>query len=509
MDTSHSRFARVRDVFAEALEHEAGKRQTFVHHACAGDESIEQEVLSLLGAHAGAGGFLEQPVTHVGQSLLGELPPPFRPGTIAGPYRIEQELGRGGMGLVYLAEDARLGRRVTLKVLPARHVANPARRERLRNEARAAARVNHPGIATVYALEQVDDHLCIVGEYVAGRTLRAVMDEGVPAPGFAIDVALQMVRALEAAHRQQVIHRDLKPENVMIDNQGAVRILDFGIARILADDDEPGQRLTDPGVVVGTSGYMAPEQLEGAAVDFRTDLFTFGIVVYELATGVHPFKGSTRSSTEARILTADPAPLAEHAPLVPAELDRITRRCLQKQPDKRYQATSDVVRELEALHKRLAPADRKPIPRREPRIGGATAMGPRSWWRLHQSLAVVTVAGLLISSWWVAGWLGGPIRYLLFLGWLGLGVTEATFRIHLLFVDRQTPSVLPFQLRETEPWLKRLDLLLGLTFGAAAVAIAPTHPAAAGFLLSAAAIVVVAVLVIEPATSRSAFGEDS
>ena len=136
-------------------------------------------------------------------------------------------------------------------------------------------------------------------------------------------------------------------------------------------------------------------------------------------------------------------------------------------------------------------------------------MGPRSWWRLHQSLAVVTVAGLLISSWWVAGWLGGPIRYLLFLGWLGLGVTEATFRIHLLFVDRQTPSVLPFQLRETEPWLKRLDLLLGLTFGAAAVAIAPTHPAAAGFLLSAAAIVVVAVLVIEPATSRSAFGEDS
>ena len=303
--------------------------------------------------------------------------PELAAGRRLGPYRIMRKLGEGGMGVVHLAEDTRLGRRVAIKALPPRFTRDERRRRRLRREARAAASLTHPGIATVYALEEFDGALCIVSEYVAGETLRQELAAGPLPPADLLDTAVAIARALAAAHEGNVLHRDLKPENVIrVRDTGieeaAIKIVDFGLARF--SDPEAGAasatQLTAPGAMLGTPGYMAPEQIRGEPIDFRADIFAFGVLLFELATGSHPFTSATPVSTVARVLERTPPDLRQLAPACPAALEAVIGRCLQKDPAQRYAATRELVEDLEGA--RRTPAESPAAPRN----GGAARGSP-------------------------------------------------------------------------------------------------------------------------------------
>ena len=248
---------------------------------------------SLLASHASSGGFLEVPAWGVAPELMFSEETVTLAGRMVGPYRVLNEIGRGGMGIVYAAEDTRLDRRVALKALPPDYSADTARRERLRREARAAASLTHPSIATIYALEEIDGTLYIVSELVQGHTLRDELRGGPLRPPQLQSTLLQIAEALSAAHAQGIVHRDLKPENIMRAADGRVKVLDFGLARAAAPDGRTMTRLTEAGNAPGTPGYMAPEQLSGGTIDARTDVFAFGVLIAELATGEHPFGPDT------------------------------------------------------------------------------------------------------------------------------------------------------------------------------------------------------------------------
>jgi Protein kinase domain len=442
----------------------------------------------------------------VASLLLEDEAGAMAPGTMLGPYRIVRPLGRGGMGAVYLAEDTRLARRVTLKVLHPGEVADEQRRRRLQREARAAAALAHPNVAAVHALEEIDGQLALVAEYVPGRSAREHLDAAGRLPvGEALEIARQVARGLEAAHRAGFVHRDLKPENILVGDNGTVRILDFGIAREVAAD-AAGPRLTATGMLVGTPGYMAPEQLEGGLGDARSDLFALGIVIYELVTGANPFQGRTPSSTAARILTVEPAPPSTLDPLFPPALDSLVARCLKKDPSLRYASAAQVADDLDALLDALA---------RGASTAGAGAQRPvsaaeasaRALWRIHQLVVVALLSMIAISSWWLAAWVGQPMRYTLFAAVLALCVAEGTMRVHLLFVERQTPRDVPRQLARSGPWLQRLDLAIAVIVTLSASRVVADHQAAGTFLLALSVGMAVAAWVIEPATTEAAFPE--
>ena len=404
------RWRQVGELFHRALEHDAEGRSRFLDEACGGDAGLRAEVDSLLAHHDdGAPPAVPTPPEVVptpsevvpspvgsrafpvrgrtAPSEVGPSPPEVVPtppedaaggdeaggagltaGRRLGPYRIMRKLGEGGMGVVHLAEDTRLGRRVAIKALPPRFIRDERRRRRLRREARAAASLTHPGIATVYALEEFDGALCIVSEYVAGETLRQELAAGPLPPADLLDTAVAIARALAAAHEGNVLHRDLKPENVIrvrdsgIEDAG-VKIVDFGLARF--GDPEAGAasatQLTAPGAMLGTPGYMAPEQIRGEPVDFRADIFAFGVLLFELATGSHPFTSATPVSTVARVLESTPPDLRQLAPACPAALAAVIGRCLQKDPAQRYAATRDLVDDLAGA--RRTPAESPAAPR--------------------------------------------------------------------------------------------------------------------------------------------------
>ena len=348
---------RINDLFHRALEEAPERRAAFLDESCGGDEALRQEVASLLEAHARAADFIEAPAqtltdldadpTGAGAALVGSQ---------IGQYRIERVLGEGGMGVVYLAEDVRLGRTVALKALAPRYTGDAARRERLRREARAAASLTHPGIATVYALEEFDGQIFIAGEYVPGETLREELARGPLSAMRSLETALGVARALAAAHDRGIVHRDLKPENIVRTGSGDVKILDFGLARF-RDPPPSLAHLTDDGMILGTPAYMSPEQIRGTAVDGRSDLFSLGIVLYELVAGQHPFAGSDPASTIARILEAEPArlgdlpPAARWNPAVLGALEDVVTTCLRKVPDQRFRSAHDLIEALE--HARL------------------------------------------------------------------------------------------------------------------------------------------------------------
>jgi len=504
MTDGTGRWSRVAALFHEARQRHGSDRSAFLDEACGGDRELRAELEGLLGADDGADGFLADSGPGVASLLLDDGGLSMPAGSMVGPYRIVRALGRGGMGIVYLAEDTRLARPVTLKVLHPHDTADEKRRERLRLEARSAAALVHPNVATVHALEEISGQLFIVSEYVPGRTARERLDAGGPLPvDEAIDVALQVARGLDAAHRQGIIHRDLKPENILIGENRVIRILDFGIARTIAPEPER-QRLTATGVMVGTPGYMAPEQLEGAAGDVRSDLFALGTVLYELVSGANPFQGRTASSTAARIMTVDPAPLSRLSPIFPPALDTIVARCLRKNPAERFESAVEVAVALEALARAVASGAAATAPRQDAPRAERSA---RVIWRIHQVVLVALLSVLAIGSWWLAAWVGQPLRYTLFAAVLALTVADGTMRVHLLFVESQTPAAILRQLARTSPWLTRLDLIAALVVTLAASRVVGEHQAAGTALLAISVGMAVAAWVIEPATTEAAFPE--
>ena len=247
------------------------------------------------------------------------------------------------MGEVYLAEDSRLGRRVALKFLPDHFVTNEDRLRRFRQEARAASALNHPNIITIHEIGETETTHYIVTEFIEGETLRALIRNRIE-PVRALDIATQTASALAAAHAAGIVHRDIKPENIMLRSDGYVKVLDFGIAKLMPEGPAPLMEMsfeTSPGLIVGTAHYMSPEQAQGLKVDERTDIWSLGVVLYEMLTGQLPFKGKTLSHTVVSIIEQQVPPLTG-GPEVPVELERILMKALNKHPEKRYQTIKDM-----------------------------------------------------------------------------------------------------------------------------------------------------------------------
>ena len=274
-------------------------------------------------------------------------------------YRIERQLGAGGMGVVYLAHDMRLRRPVALKVLPARYTADRERLQRFEQEASAASALNHPNILTVYEVGVEHDTHFIATEYIDGVTLRHMLREAKMRLGEALDVAYQTAAALAAAHAAGVVHRDIKPENIMLRHDDVVKVLDFGVAKLAEADNSSIEAMptracfnTEPGMVIGTACYMSPEQARGSHTDARTDVWSLGVVLYEMFAGQLPFAGETMSHVTVSILDQEPPPLGRVAE-VPAELQRIVRKCLTKAREERYQTARDLMLDLKNLRRAL------------------------------------------------------------------------------------------------------------------------------------------------------------
>jgi eukaryotic-like serine/threonine-protein kinase len=281
-------------------------------------------------------------------------------GKTLGHYEIIEKLGQGGMGEVYRARDTRLGRDVALKLLPDVLANNAERRSRLEQEARAIASLDHPSIVTIYSVEYDQDVVFITMQFVQGRTLAEMIHSAGMEPRVLLNIAVSIADAISAAHQKGIVHRDLKPSNIMVDNEGRVKVLDFGLAKLkLAAADAStattafGNQLTSAGQILGTVAYMSPEQAESRNVDSRSDVFSLGVVLHEMATGTRPFQGETPISTLTSILRDTPKSLTSLNTAQPRDLARIVRRCLEKDPARRYQATADLRNDLEDLKREM------------------------------------------------------------------------------------------------------------------------------------------------------------
>ncbi len=358
-----ARWQQIRQLFEDTLEHPSAERAAYLTEACGADDALRSEVEAMLAALRDSedteSGFLETPPHQLAAAVVTAQPAELRAGEELAHYEIISLLGRGGMGEVYLAHDRHLQRRVALKVLLASYTHDPARVRRFEQEARAASALNHPNIAMIFDLGATARGHFIAMEYVAGQTLRARLRAGKLPLDAALELAIQLATALEAAHQAGVIHRDIKPENLMLRPDGYLKVLDFGLAKLTEANTppstlHPSHSGTAPGTVLGTVSYMSPEQARGQAVDTRTDLFSLGVVLYELATGKLPFDGETTSDVLAAILKSEPPALTELIPSAPAEFQRIVSLALRKERRARYQTAGDLLHDLRELQRSLA-----------------------------------------------------------------------------------------------------------------------------------------------------------
>ncbi len=495
-DRPSSEWAEINDLFHRALEQPPAERDAFVRKAGGGRPAIVREVLSLLSSHERAETFIEQPAVNADALMAAAGADPLV-GQRLGHYQIRRLLGEGGMGIVYLADDTRLAREVALKAVRAQFADDPVRRARLEREAQAAAALTHPGIATVYALEEFDGRLFISSEYVAGETLRTELGRGPLSGTRLLETAIGIAQPLAAAHARGLVHRDLKPENVIRTPEGAIKILDFGLAR-LQDRQSRDQAITTQGTLLGTPAYMSPEQIRATDVDFRSDLFSFGIVVYELATGVNPFAGGDPASTIARILEVEPARLADRVPVSSANtaglgaLTRVVTTCLQKDRNARYQSA----RELEAALDAARGAGGPLLPSK-----------PTTWWwQFHQGLASLAYFLLLIPLSVARTWVPGPLAVAILVAGFTAALVAGTLRLHLWFTVRKYPHEWRAQRERTARWIRVADVVFATALAASALTLLPSHIEMALVLIGAAVLVVLAFAVMEPATERAAFG---
>ncbi|HEY6804351.1 MAG TPA: serine/threonine-protein kinase [Pyrinomonadaceae bacterium] len=395
---SPNKWQRILDLFEEALERPVGERAAFLDHACAGDISGRQRLEAMLAADGRNSLLLDRPIVPAASAFPSAnsfIETQGLSGALIGPYQLIKELGRGGMGKVYRAYDTRLGRIAALKVLPSKH-SSQERVMRFQREARTASSLNHPNIITIYDFGVANGRDYIVSEFVDGRTLRSFINDPDLTLNKILDLVIQVASALEAAHAAGIVHRDIKPENIMVRPDGYVKVLDFGLAK-LTEQEESGEQSvrrlagadacgpncnpvnsnfeTRTGTLVGTFKYMSPEQARGHKVDPRSDLFSLGIILYELVTGQRPFKGETWHHTMVAITDVEPRPIAAEVSGAPNELQRIISTALAKKREHRYQTARDLLNDLEALKEKLSDETRV-----ERAAGGAlTRRGGTPW----------------------------------------------------------------------------------------------------------------------------------
>ena len=377
------RWHKVEELYHAALERGPAGRAALLAEACGDDAELRCEVESLLAAHDRAHDFIEAPAAGEVARLLGD--DPWRPvaGREVGRYRVLSLLGEGGMGAVFLAQDRSLGRKVAIKFLPPHLAEEEGRVRRFEREARAASALNHPNILTIHEIGEAEGRHFIATEFIEGDTLRRRMKSGKLSLGEAVETAVQVCNALATAHAAGIVHRDIKPENIMVRRDGIVKVLDFGLAKLTEQrEDEPpespgngaaeeeraepaGRRRfgsdapslsnTGTGMVLGTARYMSPEQARGLAVDARTDIWSLGVVLYEMAAGRAPYEGETGGEIISSLLEREPPPLRRHAPGAPAELERIVGKCLRRDREQRYQSVQELLADLKNLQHELEP----------------------------------------------------------------------------------------------------------------------------------------------------------
>jgi len=469
---TREQWERLKVLFHGVLEQPVEERREWLAVHAHGDEALVREAEALVRAHDTAAGFLETPAV-VDPAEIAELDE-LRSGMRIGSYEIEQEIGRGGMGIVYLARDQQLGRRVALKALARSHDSNTSLRERLRREARAAATISHPAIATVYALEEIDGRLIIASEYIEGHSLRTEIERAPLEPTRALAVAIDIVRALCAAHDAGVVHRDLKPENVLITSTGAVKVVDFGIAHV----DNVNTRLTREGDVIGTPAYMAPEQLIGGAIDGRADIYAVGVILTEMLTGQHPLTPGRRS--------------------MPVAASEVAWQCIQNDPGDRYPSARDLLAALE---------------RAKSSEGGweSSTSSPsahtRWWWEFHQAVTSGVYAVMLWPTWLARNLIGGQQGNAIFVTVLAAAIVAVTLRLHLWFTSRFYPAELEWARARGRGWTLASNVLFVIGLAAAGVRVGDARPVLAVIELSVALGAGAAFIVVEPATTKAAFGQ--
>ena len=466
-----ARWKQVTDLFHAVLDQPPGERAAFLARAAGHDAELAREVESLLAAHQSSDVFLETPAWGVAPELMFDDTDSLVGKTI-GPYRVIEEVGRGGMGVVYAAQDTRLDREVALKALPPEFTNDPGRRERLRREARAVAALSHPAIATIYSFEELDGSLYMVSELVRGRTLREELANGPIPRDRLLSTLLAIAEGLGAAHERGIVHRDLKPDNVIRRADGQVKVLDFGLARTAGSGSDPTlTQLTMAGAAVGTPGYMAPEQISGGVIDTRTDTYAFGVLAAELATGRHPFASGSAEWT---------------AP----EIEPLVRRCLNAIPDQRYRSGIEIAGAL-----------------REMLAGGppSSARDAAWWWRFHQGATAVVLSSMPALAWGLRGYTGiKPFGSWLFFLSLALATVSVALRLNLIFIARVQPAMLAHHRARVFPAVPILDTALAILMIGAALRLAGEQDELAGLVIGLGVVTIASVFLIEPATTRAA-----
>jgi hypothetical protein len=385
------RYTRIGELYHQLLARPVEQRAAVLAEACGDDHTLREEVLSLLAAHDAAASFIETPAIAAAAASLAADHRPIAPGARIGPYEVRALLGRGGMGEVYRAHDPRLGRDVALKLLPTQFALDAQRLARFEREARLLAALNHPNIASLYGIEEANGQRILVLELVHGSTLEASVASGPMSLPEALPIAQQIVEALEAAHQHGIIHRDLKPANIVIRPDGVVKVLDFGLAKVLdpnvsGDAARKVTALTEAHTVIGTAPYMSPEQARGIAGDQRIDIWAFGCVLYEMLTGRRAFDGDTVAEVFSGVLQRDPD-WTRIPPDVPPALQRLLRLCLEKDPRRRRQSSGDVRIDLDQVQ--AEPAGSAPaVHARSSRLAPLAALG----------VAIVTTVALAVLA---------------------------------------------------------------------------------------------------------------
>jgi eukaryotic-like serine/threonine-protein kinase len=374
------RWQRVERLYHSALKVATDQRASFLRGECHDDDELRKEVESLLSYEDSAAGFIESPALTIAAKLVAEdsTNEPAGPAVdtvVSERFRILEKLGGGGMGVVYKAEDAKLRRLVALKFLPTELSRDPQALQRFQREAYAASALNHPNICTVYDVDDSQGHPFIAMELLEGQTLESRIGVQPLPSSELLDLAIQISEGLEAAHTRGIVHRDIKPSNIFVNDRGQCKILDFGLAKLQESDATDEQRvtvvrtvanveslsdrsITRTGIAIGTASYMSPEQIRGEKLDARTDVFSFGLVLYEMATGRRAFKGDTGLVLHAAILEEKPTSVRELNPEFPAKLECIIDKALEKNREQRYQSVSEMRTDLQTIKAKIAPENR-------------------------------------------------------------------------------------------------------------------------------------------------------
>jgi len=413
---------QVDEIFNSVRELPPGQRTAYLEVRCSGNHALRKEIERLLNSDD-----TSFPETISGDNDDGPVAQQLKTGQILGNYRIVERIGSGGMGEVYLAEDSRLRRMVALKILPERIATNESRLLRFEREAIAVSALNHPNILTIYEFSHDRGSYFLASEFISGKSLRQIIQQRRFSIFEVLEISVQVGAALDAAHQRGIVHRDIKPENIMVRDDGIVKVLDFGLAKYVysgldwEDSDNDALTLkkfdTVPGTLMGTVAYMSPEQARGQSVDARTDIWSFGVVLYEMIAGRLPFPGETNSDRLASILRNEPASLASHASGGMEELERVIGKALQKDRGARYQNLKDFLADLQSL--RSQPTiemrqARQSEPSGESRPASPTEVfephrtedispGSRMYWMGGAAVLLVALAGMLIWSQWNPG----------------------------------------------------------------------------------------------------------